>query len=159
VTVFTDPLPSWPAGHSVTAAETATLFDALHALTDPWTDYSSSLVWSGTTNPVIGNGTISARYLQAGKLVIYTGSIQMGSTTTYGSGNWRVSLPVASVNTAVTHTGSALYLDLSSSDHAGSAVISGTTLLFVYIGEVTATNPQTWAAGDALSWCIIYEAI
>ena len=52
---------------------------------------------TGTTNPSIGNGVLTGRYLRLGKTIICTIVMQMGSTTTYGSGTWTITLPVASV--------------------------------------------------------------
>ena len=42
---------------------------------------------TGTTNPSIGNGVPTGRYLRLGKTIICTIVMQMGSTTTYGSGH------------------------------------------------------------------------
>jgi hypothetical protein len=58
-----------------------------------WTTYNPS--WTASvTNPVIGNGTITGRYKQIGKTVFVVVKISMGTSTTYGSGIWRISLPV-----------------------------------------------------------------
>jgi hypothetical protein len=52
-------------------------------------------VWTGTTtNPVIGNGTIEGFYQTVGKQVRGFFKIEMGGTTTFGSGLYRVSVPV-----------------------------------------------------------------
>ena len=57
-----------------------------------WQSYTVS--WTAaTTNPSIGNGTLSGRYTQIGKTVIGSISLTMGSTTTYGTGAWSFSLP------------------------------------------------------------------
>lgn len=51
--------------------------------------------WTGaTTNPSIGNGTLTGRYCIQGKKVFVEIRIASGSTTTYGSGTWSFSLPV-----------------------------------------------------------------
>jgi hypothetical protein len=47
-----------------------------------------------TTNPVLGNGTLTGRYVQIGKWVHLSIDLVMGSTTTYGSGSYSFSLPV-----------------------------------------------------------------
>jgi hypothetical protein len=55
-----------------------------------------SPTWTAaTTNPVIGNGSISGRYQVVDKMVIGFFKILMGSTTTFGSGEYRVSPPLA----------------------------------------------------------------
>lgn len=52
-------------------------------------------VWTAaTTNPAIGNGSIVGGYKQFGDLVYVQVTITMGSTTTYGSGGYRVNAPI-----------------------------------------------------------------
>ena len=84
--------PTGQTGPAGTATNTgATGPSASDALA--WTTYSPS--WTaGVTNPVIGNGTITGRYKAIGKTVFVSVNISMGSTTTYGTGTWRISLPV-----------------------------------------------------------------
>lgn len=61
----------------------------------PWTAFTP--VWVGaSTNPVIGNGTLSGRYSQIGKHVTAQWYLRPGSTTTFGSGAYSFTLPVAS---------------------------------------------------------------
>lgn len=59
-----------------------------------WTSYTPQWTAS-TTNPSIGNGTISGKYRYASLQVIELAVIiRPGSTTTFGSGQYRISLPV-----------------------------------------------------------------
>lgn len=52
-------------------------------------------VWTAaTTNPAIGNGSVGGLYAQDGHLITGFFKIEMGSTTTFGSGAYRVSMPV-----------------------------------------------------------------
>lgn len=51
--------------------------------------------WTGTINPVLGNGALTTRWSQVGKMVDFWMGLTMGSTTTYGTGLWSFSLPVA----------------------------------------------------------------
>lgn len=56
-------------------------------------------VWTATvTNPSIGNGTLSGRYSRSGGVVTVSGQIVIGSTTTTGSGIWRISLPITALS-------------------------------------------------------------
>lgn len=89
---------TWLAGAKITAAQlNSQIRDALNALGGSWTAYSPA--WAGaTTNPVIGNGTISGRYRQIGKTVDFQIIITMGSTTTYGTGAYTLTFPVTAVN-------------------------------------------------------------
>lgn len=72
-------------------AEVKALWAGLQAA---WTAYTPSWTASGT-NPSIGNGTIAGSYLQVGKTILVRLNITAGSSTTYGTGNYAVSLPVA----------------------------------------------------------------
>lgn len=49
---------------------------------------------ASTTNPVIGNGSIVGRYIKNGRTVHFSIQITTGSTTTAGSGNYTLGLPV-----------------------------------------------------------------
>lgn len=89
---------TWVAGAVLTAAQlNQQLRDNFKAIGDPWTSYTPA--WAGTTDPVIGNGTLTGAYMSAGKLTHVSISIIMGSTTTYGSGTWSLSLPNTLVGT------------------------------------------------------------
>lgn len=53
--------------------------------------------WSSTgTQPVLNNGSIYGRYALLGRLVHLYVELTMGSSTTYGTGTYRFSLPVPS---------------------------------------------------------------
>lgn len=147
------------AGGTIFAADIMILVNALHGLSDAWTDFSASVGWSASTPPAIGNGTILAQYIQVGKLVIYKGRITMGSTTTFGSGSWTVNLPVTSVGLNI---GAAMAFDASTTANKQSAAIEGTGAtscnLFGVGGPFSATLPFVWAISDRFDWCIVYEA-
>lgn len=50
--------------------------------------------WSSTgTQPALGNGTLTGTYIALGKLVFATFALSTGSTTTYGTGAYTISLP------------------------------------------------------------------
>jgi hypothetical protein len=135
-----------------------------------WTDYSGSLTWAATgTQPAIGNGTITARYRRSGKMVVFQFRLAMGSTTTYGTGTYTISLPVNSASRL--QVGSAYLRDSSatSNGHApGSVVIDGSTVTSCIIVSSTGTGtgnvagqtqPFTWANGDTLGGGITYETV
>src|SRR5579864_7885838 len=59
-----------------------------------WASYTPS--WTGSsTNPSLGNGSLTGRYTQIGKVVLFSVVLTAGSTTTYGSGFWTFTLPIA----------------------------------------------------------------
>jgi len=97
--------------------------------------------WTGaTTNPVIGNGTIAGRYQVVGKQCHFRITITMGSTTTYGSGAYSVSLPIAPQASSSRQRIPVDLLDTS----AGSALL-GSALIFA--GALTLWSPGTTAGG------------
>jgi hypothetical protein len=62
-----------------------------------WTSYTP--LWTAsTTNPVIGNGVLTGVYRQIGNQIDFSVSLTAGTTTTYGSGDYRISLPVAAIS-------------------------------------------------------------
>lgn len=116
-------------------------------------------VWSsdGATKPVLGNGTIKASYTVQGKLCIVQGSIQAGSTTTFGTGNWTFELPFRSSPDTESSIGSAYAIDIGAPNvfHNGICQVNaGTNLVRFQVGAgaadfVTAAVPFAWSAANA----------
>jgi len=51
-------------------------------------------VWTAsTTNPLIGNGSVTGRFVQIGKAIFGEVRLIAGSTTLRGTGTYRISLP------------------------------------------------------------------
>jgi len=62
----------------------------------PWTVYTP--IWTASvTNPTLGNGTLTGRYVAMGPTIVGEIRLAFGSTTTRGSGTYRFSLPVLGV--------------------------------------------------------------
>ncbi len=126
-----------------------------------WTSYTPT--WTASvTNPVLNNGTIDGRYKQVGKIVHFYINILMGSTTTFGAGDWRVSLPVTAQNN-FNVIANAMYLDNTIQWYEGSAFnafTGSTTTLTMYYTNTTVSNisPFNWASGDYLVITGAYEA-
>lgn len=156
MTTWTGTLPSWGV-RPIPAADLKTMVDALAALTDAWTSFTPT--WTSTgTQPALGNGVISGQYLRAGKLVIYRGRLDMGSTTTFGTGIYNFSLPVA-FNTSGSNVGVAFVSDATGNPGPAAAGLFGSILfLMSSSGNVTATSPFTWAVNDNLGWTLLYES-
>jgi len=146
----------YTAGHKLIDSELKTWFDALAALTGASTPYAPTL-----TNITIGNGVVTAKYIQSGKLVHYSGKISFGSTTTVG-GTIGVSVPVNAVDTI--GIGSALCYDSSTtpSRSGGECDFSAVGVLEFFGGNgggpANTTLPFTWGVNDQLRWDITYEA-
>lgn len=62
----------------------------------PWTAFTP-LWYSSGTQPTIGNGTLTGRYVNIGATIIGEIRLVFGSTTNRGSGVYRFSLPVLGV--------------------------------------------------------------
>ena len=77
---------------------TATTFNlAGSQIESAWTSYVP--VWTAASvNPVLNNGTITGQYKLIGKTCFVRLRLQMGSTTTYGTGAWYFSLPATAAS-------------------------------------------------------------
>jgi hypothetical protein len=130
-----------------------------------WRSYTPS--WTAASvNPSIGNGTLEGWYKVVGKTCFVRGNIVMGSTTTFGSGEWYVSMPfTASHADAILMT--ANLLDNGTAWY--NATVNGARAGFNYkapiqyqggVGtalDVNATQPYTWANSDRFLWNGSYE--
>lgn len=157
---------TWVALEDVTAALfNVHIRDNFKAIGDTWTAYTPA--WTGsTTNPVINNGTIAGRYMQAGKYITFRVTITMGSTTTYGSGNYSVSLPPFAASSGGLQVVDAVYFDGTTRFGKGR-IVSGASSANLYAPATTAgaadrlvTNlvPFTWANTNTITICGTYEA-
>lgn len=133
--------------------------------TGGWTTYTPT--W---TNLTVGNGTVTARYCQIGKLVIGYVQIVLGSTSSVGTGPY-FTLPVtgASVTGTNIQIGNMYLEDAGVAGYYGVTTYNSTTttkpqVLFAnstYAGgfaALTATVPFTWGTGDLFNSVFIYEA-
>lgn len=119
-------------------------------------------VWTGAgSNPVIGNGTIVGYVTRRGRSVMVSVSIVMGSTTTYGTGAWYVSLPYIP-STSIGFYGSAHLVDSGTVIRVGTVVsLSDGTARCQFYGDsdtavVDSGRPFTWAVGDTLAFSLTY---
>lgn len=154
---FTATLPTWLSGEDILAVDLDTMTDALAAISDAWTPYV--VAWtSGGTPPAIVNGTLEGRYVRVGKWVMVHIRVIMGSSTTFGTGQYFLSLPV---NALVANYPLATYLlDNGTANKAGvSFVTSGLNTLAMVQNttDVAATAPHTWASTDQIAIIGSYE--
>lgn len=116
-----------------------------------WASYTPTWAGSGGS-PSVGNGTISGAYWTLGKSAQVFFSLTWGSTTTANSATaWTFSLPV----TATRASGCGMLFDSSSGNLYPITyyAVTGTTVGIAFnngTGNVTATNPMTWATGDII---------
>jgi len=124
--------------------------------------FAYACAWTAlTTDPVIGNGTINARFSVIAKRCRVEIVITMGSTTTYGSGDYRWSQPVAMGNYAA---GAAIGLDTGTGfrtaivhvDDGNNTIRVFTTDSLLSV-EWKNTTPHTWASTDVMYLTFEYQ--
>lgn len=125
------------------------------AFFSPWQEYDAE--WRATgSNPAIGNGTISVSFRRLGTTLEVNGKIVAGSTSTYGSGEMRVTLPpnCAARTGSGTQLGNMLLTSAAGVTIPASLWVdeAATEMRFIYWStsttatSVTPTAPFTWAA-------------
>jgi hypothetical protein len=121
-----------------------------------WTSYTPTWNSYSGAAPSLGNGTITAQWLQVGKVVTVQIRLIGGSTTTWGGGGWYFSLPKNAKVFNSQPTGA------MGSGYAEDAGVSGYVIPHIRIGgaadrfEIFTTgwglyqynSPFTWANGD-----------
>ena len=129
-----------------------------------WTTFTPT--WAGGT-PAIGNGTLSGAYVKIGRIVIATYNLLAGSTTTFGSGNYTLSLPLTASATPTTSTAIGVFNVENAGTQAyiaNARIASTTTMSLVVIATDantnlwSATHPFTFGDTDFVRGTIIYEA-
>jgi hypothetical protein len=131
-----------------------------------WNTYTPS--WTASiTNPSIGDGSLVGRYKQIGKTTFVNIKTTMGSTTTYGSGTWRFSLPVSAQSTdsvilptTFLDNGTAWYQGLSFTSYDGNSSYVVPVWDKGYTGSQAVSNtiPFIWSTSDGLTISGSYEA-
>jgi hypothetical protein len=124
------------------------------AYTPTWT--------AGTTNPAIGNGSLSGFFIRKGQTITATIGVAMGSTTTYGAGEYSFAIPITSAASSIAYVGSVWALNSGVAYRIGTAIIvPGSTSVSVYFDNgstsMSPTQPHTWKNGDTLRIQITYS--
>jgi hypothetical protein len=128
-----------------------------------WTTWTPT--WTGAS---VGNGTVTARYVQFNTTVIAKIYFALGSTSSI-TGPVDATLPVAPANyNGVPMLGWASYQDSGATIYSGApAWIGGSTVRFVrwinssnniVNAELSNIAPFTWGSGDHIVATFIYEA-
>lgn len=110
---------------------------------------------SDGTQPALGNGTLTGTWFaEKGKLHVDV-ALHTGSSSTYGTSTYRISLPV-SAGAGDGSLGSCLLLDISTvTYYAGVSKVDGSTIIFIVVTSIVqATAPFTFASGDYI-WASI----
>jgi hypothetical protein len=156
---------TWAVGETVTAAMlNAEIRDQLNSMFDAWTPYTPSWTAS-TTNPVLGNGVLAGQYIKWGRTCTATVILTMGSTTTYGSGNYLFTLPFSAAAATVSYLGVAR-LGTSRIWLGHVVVASGSNLVTVTFDtnatdtrgtNWTGTVPDPLAATNTFRFSLTYQ--
>lgn len=127
--------------------------------------------WTPTwTNMVVSNSTVTAKYIQVGKIVFYRISVVLASTDK-PSGSVKFTLPVTSVSYAGTATlpeigrngffiGAFAYRGVvvwADTTH-GQLTVTTASGSYAFDAPISATVPDTFAAGSELHATGSYEA-
>jgi hypothetical protein len=129
-----------------------------------WTSYVPT--WTASVNPAINNGTIEGYYKLIGKTCFVRGNIAMGSTTTYGTGEWLVGLPFPAKNAdgiqmtvSILQATVAWYNGIMNGARAGFT--NRTAIQYQNTGgttdSLTSSTPFVWGAGSRFTWNGSYE--
>ncbi len=120
------------------------------------TDATYVPVWASTgTAPVLGNGTLVGDYSQDDRYIDFEVTLTIGSTTTVGTGNYSLTVPVAAISAGGRKMFQGNLVDVS----AGAIypmlgqIIGGTSSLNLLsnafpLGSLSATAPVVPAVGD-----------
>ncbi|MFC8273738.1 hypothetical protein ACFUJR_14695 [Streptomyces sp. NPDC057271] len=122
-----------------------------------WTAYAPAWTANGS-NPSISNGSIAGRYQLIGKTCTAVFEVVCGTTTTFGTGSWAISLPFAVASPGSTsanwcYLGSARGHNPSQWVAGTVAALQGTSVARIYSHEHAAewsnSQPHVWTATTA----------
>ncbi|MFE9738805.1 hypothetical protein [Streptomyces sp. NPDC006477] len=156
---------TWVVGEVVTAAYmNAEIRDQWLDVLAAWVTYTP--VWTASVNPSLGNGSIVGRSKKIGRLVNFQIDLTMGTTTTYGTGAWSITLPFQAAASSGSRVGNAQAL--GGSRFGGQVIVSpgasGVGAFFPASSAVSnyssaaAAVPFAWASGNELRITGVYES-
>lgn len=127
---------------------------------------SFALTWGAdTVAPAIGNGTITSYYTRIGNQVFVDVAITMGSTTTFGTGDWFFGGLPFTCNANIGAIGASELRDDSANANfvAVARMTAGGTTVRILADTTTgsgvdSTQPFTWALNDVLRFSLVYNA-
>ncbi len=132
---------------------------------DQMTTYTPT--WSSAANPqpAIGNGVLVGKYLQIGALVFAQIFFKAGTTTTFGTGVWNFSLPIAPAlfGTSIILGSGGMLWDISAGTiYSATWRSDGYPVQFIVAAAnvvqnlISAAVPFAWAATDELQVNTLY---
>lgn len=127
-----------------------------------WSSYTPAWTSTGTA-PAIGGGSLTGRYCRAGSLIIASVKMTIDTTTTLGTGSYRISLPKTVASGSNDHVvGSMSILDASSSFNPSVGTcknVGGANTMEGMFANVfwTASTPLAMANNDVAFMQLAYE--
>lgn len=153
------------ANNNLLAFQRNTLVSNLQDLgTNNWNTepnaYTPTWTSSGAA-PALGNGTLVGSFVRAGRMITANLLLQIGTTTTFGTGAYFFSLPTQLATTEA--LGSCLMEHSGVSDYIGVAKADNVNGIRVFTGAQPAatlspTTPFTFVATDTIAITITYES-
>jgi hypothetical protein len=154
-------------GETVTAATlNAEIRDQFNSFFGAWSTYTPA--WTASsTNPVLGNGTLTGRYMKIGRTVFCNINLITGSTTTYGSGQYSFSLPSTVAASGTATIGHAHLLGTADRWGGQMVISSGATSAGPFFPDgltnprlswMTSAKPEVLAATAQLRMTLVYES-
>jgi hypothetical protein len=130
-----------------------------------WETYTPTWTSSGTA-PALGNGTLTGRYCRINKTIVVQIALTTGSTSTYGTGSYYLSLPFTNTtNTSIFFPLGFGYIQDTSTGTVytciGHRANTADKIGFKYsaggFGDIGATAPFTFASTDGIFINCTYE--
>lgn len=134
-----------------------------------WISFTPNWTSSGSA-PAIGNGTLTGKYIKHGTLVFFRIKFVGGSTTTWGTGNYFIDLPIPgysgiAANDGFTLNGYGEDNGVKAYNPIGARMFD-TAKFYILLNDPSntsvlawgATVPFTWGTGDYWSATGFYEA-
>lgn len=146
----------WTAGAVLTASQLNTY------LPQAWSSYTPTIA-GGFTAGTTG-ASVTGRFIQYGKTVIFRANVTLGTSFTMGSG-FGVSLPVVASATNLVPVGAhARFVSTGNNVYFGGCSLTASSATGFVVGTNGAaaalgyTAPFTWKATDTLEFAAVYEA-
>lgn len=143
----------WSAGAVLTAAQLNTY------VPQAWTAYTPTLT-ALTTNPTLGNSTLTGKWVQAGKTLHARINLTIGSTFVAGSGAYFFSLPATCVFPMETAIGTAVSNSPARRGYIADQFTATTILLFRSADDVNLDHTgagAAWASGHTVGISVTCE--
>lgn len=120
-----------------------------------WQSWTPTWASSGT-QPAIGNGTLTGAYKQVGKTLFFRIKFVGGSTTTWGTGSYFITLPVAGYSGIAANDGFTLNGYSEDNGVKGYSIVGtrmvDTTKFYVVFMDPAASTISTWAQTAPFTW-------